>query len=75
MSRSIFQSAERFVLTVDETAIRLGLHRHSVRAAIDRGELYAVKLGRRWLVPVEALDDLLRGRSPSRPDSESVSGQ
>ena len=37
----------------------LGLHRHTLAAAIRRGELPAVRLGRKVLVPTAALDHLL----------------
>jgi excisionase family DNA binding protein len=51
----------RVVLTLDEAASCLGVHRQSVRAAIERGELRAVRMGRRWLVPVAAIERLLDG--------------
>lgn len=57
-----FPSEERLVLTLAEAAARLGLHRQSLRAAIDRGDLRAVRVGRKWLVPVDAIDELLAGR-------------
>lgn len=41
----------------------LGVHRNTVRRLIDRGELRAFKLGRRLLVPVDAIDDLLNGEN------------
>ncbi len=59
MPGSAFPSDERLVLSIDEAAARLGLHRQTVRAAIDRGDLRAVRVGRRWLVPIDAVVDLL----------------
>jgi len=59
---------ERLVLTIDEAAARLGLHRQSVRSAIDRGELHAVRIGRKWLVPTSALTALLHGHVPHQHD-------
>jgi excisionase family DNA binding protein len=56
------KSDERLVFTLDEAAACLGVHRQSLRSAIERGELRAVRLGRRWLVPVSAVDDLIQGR-------------
>lgn len=50
---------DRLVLTVDEAAALLGLHRQTLRAAIDRGEVPAFRLGRRWLVPIAAIEQLL----------------
>jgi excisionase family DNA binding protein len=57
-----FRNDERLVLSLAEAAARLGLHRQSLRAAIDRGDLRAVRVGRKWLVPVDAIDELLTGR-------------
>lgn len=52
----------RLTLSIAEAAARLGVHRLTLRAAIDRGEIHALRVGRRWLVPVAVLDDLLAGR-------------
>jgi excisionase family DNA binding protein len=50
-------------LTITAAAQRLGVHRETVRAAIERGEIPAARIGRRWLVPIAALDRLLAGVS------------
>jgi excisionase family DNA binding protein len=42
-----------------EVAVMLGLHRQTLAAAIRRGELPSVRIGRKVLVPSEALDRLL----------------
>jgi len=48
------------VLTVDETADRLGgIHPQTVRAMIKRGELRAIRAGRRVLVPIRAIEDYI----------------
>ncbi len=52
-------SDEPIVYTIAQAAARLGIHRQTLRAAIERGDLHAVRVGRRWLVPVEAIDELL----------------
>lgn len=49
-------------LSIAEAAAQLGVHRLTLRASIDRGEIRAIRIGRRWLIPVSALDDLLAGR-------------
>ena len=54
-------SDEPIVLTITEAAARLGIHRQTLRAAIERGDLRAVRVGRRWLIPVAAIDELLGG--------------
>lgn len=45
------------LLTVEQTAERLQLHRDTVRRQIKRGELRAVKRGRVWRVPESALQE------------------
>jgi len=47
------------VLTVREAAEHLRLARNSVYAAIRRGDLPAVRIGKRLLIPRPALDRLL----------------
>ncbi len=54
-------SGEPAVYTIAEAAARLGIHRQTLRAAIERGDVRAVRIGRRWLVPVAAIDELLGG--------------
>ena len=54
-------SEQRQVLTIAEAAARLGIHRQTLRAAIERGDLRAVRVGRRWLIPLAAIDELLEG--------------
>lgn len=55
-------SDEPVAVSIAEAAARLGIHRQTLRAAIGRGDLRAVRVGRRWLVPVAAIDELLEGR-------------
>jgi excisionase family DNA binding protein len=38
----------------------LGVHPHTVKALIDEGRLYAVKVGRRYLIPVAELERFLQ---------------
>ena len=56
------RSDDPLVFTIVEAAARLGIHRQTLRAAIERGDVRAVRIGRRWLVPVAAIDELLEGR-------------
>jgi excisionase family DNA binding protein len=51
----------RLALTPDEAAALLGISRQSVVAAIRRNQIQACKVGRRWLIRREHLDDLLEG--------------
>lgn len=63
------QPLQRRALSVLDAAAILGVHPLRLRSAIARGELRAVRLGRRVLVPREALDDFLAGSSTA-PDRE-----
>lgn len=61
MPGTVFNHDERLVISLAEAAERLGIHRQTLRAAIKRGDLRAVRVGRRWLIPVAAIDELLEG--------------
>ena len=50
---------DRQTLTVEEAATLLGIGRNSAYQAIARGELPALRFGRRLLIPRAALDRLL----------------
>ena len=50
--------------TVSEAARRLGVGRSTAYLAAKRGELPTVRLGRRVVVPIAALDRLLSGELP-----------
>lgn len=69
MSTPASASEERQAITIGEAARRLGVHRETLRAAIERGDVPAARLGRRWLVPIAAIEDLLAGRLPAPPES------
>lgn len=48
--------AKAELLTVEEVAERLKVHKRTVYRRIKEGSLKAVKLGRLWRVPEDALD-------------------
>jgi len=52
--------------TVREVAQILGLGLNSTYAAISRGEIPAIRVGRRWLVPYQALERQLSGDGVER---------
>jgi excisionase family DNA binding protein len=52
-------SGERLTLTVEEAAVILGISRAFAYDAVRRGEIPAIKIGRRILVPKLALNRLL----------------
>lgn len=56
----------RLTLTVDEAAVLLGISRSLAYAAVARGEIPSIRVGRRYLVPVAALDKLLAEASSQR---------
>jgi excisionase family DNA binding protein len=58
------KEAIRGTLTVPEAAELLGVHKLTAYDAIRRGDfpVPVIKVGRRYVVPVAALDRLLSGR-------------
>jgi excisionase family DNA binding protein len=50
----------RRAYTIEEAAATVGLSPAHIYRLAQRGEIRAVRSGRRWLVPVEALDELLK---------------
>jgi excisionase family DNA binding protein len=53
--------AERKTLTIPETAKVLGIGLNQAYEAARRGEIPTIKIGKRILVPVAALERKLRG--------------
>lgn len=49
----------RATLTVEETAKVLGVGRNQVYAAIHQGDIPAIRLGRRFLIPIARLEEKL----------------
>lgn len=52
----------RLTVTVEEAAELLGISRTMAFQAVRSGEIPAIRVRRRILVPVAQLNDLLRGR-------------
>ena len=52
---------ERVTVSVDEAAGMLGISRTSAYEYIRTGHLPAIRMGRRLLVPLKAIDDLIDG--------------
>ena len=63
---------ERQTFTVEEVRAVLGLGRNAVYEAVRRGEIPAIRIGGRWLVPRASLERLLRGQSTVRPVKEDT---
>jgi excisionase family DNA binding protein len=59
---------DRWTVTVEEAAQMLGVSRSSAYECVRRGELRALRLGRRLVVPRSALEELLGG-TPAAPSA------
>ncbi len=55
----IGRAKEKRTHTIEEAAAILGIGRNSAYEAAKRGEIPTIRIGRRLLVPVSALDRLL----------------
>lgn len=64
---------ELLTLTVSEAAHVLGISRTTAYECVRTGQLRAVRLGRRLVVPRDAITELLAAPAPSAP-STSVDG-
>jgi excisionase family DNA binding protein len=64
----------RSVLTVEEARQELGIGRSSIHKAIHRGEIPALRIGRRILIPRAALDRMLEGAQPKPGTGDIVFG-
>ena len=60
----------RQTLSVEEAARVLGISRNSAYAAAKSGELPALRIGRRYVVPRAALERMLEVRVPLQEESE-----
>ena len=54
-------SEQRLTMTIEEAAERLGIGRNQAYEAARRGDIPAVRIGRRLLVPIAALERKLSG--------------
>jgi excisionase family DNA binding protein len=55
------KTSEAATYTVDEVAKFLGINRNFAYAAVHRGDIRSIKIGKRILIPKRALDELLCG--------------
>jgi excisionase family DNA binding protein len=54
-------NAARLAMTVEETAARLGISRPTAYEAVKTGSIPSIRIGRRVLVPIAALERLFGG--------------
>ena len=62
------ESITRQTLSVAEAAEVLGISRAHAYDCVRSGELPSITLGRRVVIPLRALDELLEGRAPATRD-------
>ena len=62
--------SEKLTLTVPEAARVLGIGKNLAYDAVARGEIPSIRIGRRILVPVASLVQLLEKSVPSQADSD-----
>jgi len=58
---AVAPTPSRLVLTVEEAADRLTLSRAAAYEGIRRGEIPSIRIGRRVLVPIAALERMVAG--------------
>jgi excisionase family DNA binding protein len=54
---------KRLTMTVPQAAARLGIGRNQAYEAVRRGEIPALRIGYRWLVPEAALEQMVAVRA------------
>jgi excisionase family DNA binding protein len=64
--------ARRATCTVEEAAQRLGVSRNHAYAAVQRGEIPAVRVGRRWLVLNAPFERMLEGEQKKPATNEAA---
>lgn len=62
-------------LKVAEVADRMALNPKTVYRMLERGELRGVKAGRVWRVPVDALVEYLKGKTPYNEPPVGIQGK
>ena len=72
--RRVGPDDERLVYSLRETALRLGVSLSTIEKAVRDRALGSVKLGRRRLIPVEAVDELLAQARLRTAQSATSSG-
>jgi excisionase family DNA binding protein len=66
--------SERLTYTVEEAAERLGVSRGSAYQAAREGQLPTLRLGRRLLVPRQALERMLTAAGTDSPQTNGAAG-
>ena len=58
-------TVEKHTMSVEECAAYLGIGRSAAYEGVRSGDIPAVRVGKRWLVPVAALEKMLNGAGKS----------
>ena len=59
-------------LNIDDVAEALGAHRDTITKIVNAGAIRAVRLGRTWKIPTDAMEEFLAGRdNPEREDGKT----
>jgi excisionase family DNA binding protein len=56
---------KKLTVTIEEAATALGIGRNSAYAAARTGEIHTIKVGKRVLVPISSLQQMLNGTERS----------
>jgi excisionase family DNA binding protein len=57
----------RLTMSVEEAGRRLGIGRNAAYEAARRGDIPVIRLGKRYLIPIAALERMLQAE-PARPE-------
>ena len=60
-SKTLQGYAQRLTLTVQEAANQIGVSKPVMYRLLENGEIHAIRIGRKILIPQEAVTDYLRG--------------
>ena len=60
-SKTLQGYAQRLTLTVQEAANQIGVSKPVMYKLLEDGEIHAIRIGRKILIPQEAVTDYLRG--------------
>lgn len=69
------RAMERLTMSVEEAAELLGIGRSLAYQAARTGEIPTIRIGRRLLVPIRALEQVLLESSRGRPSAEDHGGK
>ena len=61
---------QRRTYTVTEAAELIGISRSTAYDLVSKGELHAIRLGRRWVVPVSTVTSIVGSRPTAALDAE-----